>query len=200
MKNKNFKNRNLGPARLNGFSRSGGFTLVEIMVAVSIFALVMVVAVGAILSIVAADKRAQALNSVITNLNFAIEGMVRDLRTGYDYDCGSLSEDSLTDCPSSPNSSVTFISSQSGGKHVTYSFENGSIYKLTEGEIKAYPLTAPEITINKLDFYVSGTAHGTGQDYRQPRILIVIAGKYGGYGSEANFSLQTLVSQRKLDI
>ncbi len=177
------------------------------MVAVSIFALVMVVAVGAILSVVAANKKAQALNSVITNLNFALEGVMRDLRTGYDYDCDAGTE-ILDDCGadgSSPGNSVRFISAQSssieGVRHVTYSLNTSdhAIYKQVEGE-QAYPLTAPEVNVEKMDFYVTGTDNSDSgnQDYRQPKILIVIQGRYPGFNQD--FSLQTLVSQRKLDI
>jgi len=169
------------------------------MVAVSIFALVMVVAIGAILSIVAANKKAQALNSVITNLNFALEGMMRDLRTGYNYDCGANPSDGLTDCGNDAESSIEFTSSQSDGQQVQYSALNGAIYKRIATE-EAYPLTAPEVLVDKLDFYVTGTPHEGSQDYRQPKILIVIKGRYTGYGQVASFSLQTLVSQRKLDI
>ncbi|MBX9765465.1 type II secretion system GspH family protein, partial [Patescibacteria group bacterium] len=45
-----------------------GFTLVELMVAVSIFAIVMMIGVGALLSLVQTNRRAQAINSVMNNL------------------------------------------------------------------------------------------------------------------------------------
>ena len=174
------------------------------MVAVSIFAIVMVIAVGSVLAIVSADKKAQALNSIISNLNFAAEGMFRDLRTGYNYDCNS-NQNGLNDCIGSDSDpaghSMSFTSAQSQGKTVTYSLSGGRIYKEVEGQgSRPYPVTAPEVKVEKLDFYIAGTAHDPIQDNRQPRILIVIAGKYSGYGSVATFSLQTLVSQRKLDI
>ena len=178
-----------------------GFTLIEIMVAVSIFAMVMVVAVGAVLSIVAANKKAQALNSVITNLNFALEGMMRDLRTGYDYDCGVPTPE-LDDCTGGTNDpagqAIKFTSSQSDGQKVTYFKSGNAISKLVDVGTP-YSLTAPEVTVDRLDFYVTGTASGAA-DSRQPKILVVISGKYIGFGQVASFSLQTLVSQRKLDI
>ncbi|MES2059880.1 MAG: type II secretion system protein [Patescibacteria group bacterium] len=188
MQNKNHKNKTLG------------FTLIEIMVAVSIFALVMVVAIGAVLSVVAANKKAQALNSVITNLNFALEGMMRDLRTGYDYDC-DISTVELDDCVSSAGNAVVFTSAQSANQKVIYSLNtvDHAIYKKVADE-NAYSMTAPEVKVEKLDFYVTGTAHGESQDNRQPKILIIIQGEYTGYGDVAKFSLQTMVSQRKLDI
>lgn len=178
-----------------------GFTLIEIMVAVSIFALVMMVAIGAVLSIVAANKKAQALNSVITNLNFALEGMMRDLRTGYEYDC-NLGTETLEDCtgnPVIPGEAIRFTSSQSQGEKVIYSIIGSAIQKKIGGEV-AYPLTAPEVTIEKLNFYVTGTNNAAALDYYQPKILVVIRGRYIGQGQDSKFDLQTLVSQRKLDV
>ena len=64
-----------------------GFTLVEIIVALGLFTIVMFVATGALLSIVSVNKKAQAQQSAINNLNFALENMTRSLRTGYNYHC-----------------------------------------------------------------------------------------------------------------
>lgn len=178
-------------------NKKSGFTLIEIMVAVSIFALVMVVAIGAVLSIISANKKAQALNSVITNLNFALEGMMRDLRTGYDFDC-DLTTEGLEDCAANPGQSVRFVSSQSDGQKVVYGLDGVEIYKQVEGE-EAYSLTAPDVTVEVLNFYVSGTAPAS-SDYRQPKMLVVVRGRYIGHGQDTKFDLQTLVSQRKLDI
>lgn len=64
-----------------------GFTLIEMLVAVGLFSIVMVVAVAAILSIIGNNQRAQGINNVANNLNFAIESMVRDMKTGFLYKC-----------------------------------------------------------------------------------------------------------------
>jgi prepilin-type N-terminal cleavage/methylation domain-containing protein len=64
-----------------------GFTLVEIMVAISIFAIVAVVAVGALLKIVDANKKAQSLETSVNNLNFIFDSMTREMRVGTNYYC-----------------------------------------------------------------------------------------------------------------
>lgn len=172
-----------------------GFTLIEIMVAVSIFSMVMLVAIGAVLSVVSANKKSQALNSVLGSLNFALEGMMRDLRTGYDYDCGATG--SVSDCPTASSDSIGFISEQTNSS-VEYGLHSsgasGRIYKQVNG--LSLDITPPEINISKLDFYVVGTDH---TDDIQPRIVIIIRGVYNGFGSLTDFNLQTMVSQRKVD-
>ncbi len=65
----------------------GGFTLIEMIVAVSIFTIVMLVVVGALLSLNDSSRKAQALRTVIDNLNFAVEDMNRKIRTGSNYLC-----------------------------------------------------------------------------------------------------------------
>src|SRR3989344_5136440 len=64
---------------------NAGFTLVEMIVAVALFAIVMVVAVAALLSLTAANRKAQAIQSVMNNLNIAVDGMVRNMRMGTNY-------------------------------------------------------------------------------------------------------------------
>ena len=47
------------------YRQQDGFTLIEMLVSIALFAIVMVVCVGALLSLVTANKKAQALESVM---------------------------------------------------------------------------------------------------------------------------------------
>src|SRR5882672_10508798 len=67
-------------------ARVRGFTLVEMIVAVALFAIVMLVCVGALLALVGANKKVHALQSVMNNLNVTLDGMVRQIRMGSNYD------------------------------------------------------------------------------------------------------------------
>ncbi len=179
-----------------------GFTLIEIMVAISIFSIVMLVAIGSVLAIVSANKKAQALNSVITNLNFALEGMVRDLRTGYNYGCNTTG--TVEDCDgqtgNSDQSAVTFISSQYGNKVTYYYSSQLKAIMRTIGDGSVTRLTSNDVKIDSLVFYVKGSTPASGNEYSQPKIIIVVKGTFNGFGSLTTFSLQSMVSQRKLDI
>src|SRR5436853_500978 len=93
-----------------------GFTLIELMVASSIIIIVMVISIGAVLSIVDANRKAQSLNSVITNLNFAVESMVRDMREGKNFCQG-------TSIPCNLPYTISFFNSS--GDQVTYFIPSG---------------------------------------------------------------------------
>lgn len=76
--------------------RSNGFTLVELIVSLGIFTAVMFIATGALLSIINVNKKAQAQQSAINNINFALENMARNIRTGSRYICSNRDIDVLT--------------------------------------------------------------------------------------------------------
>ncbi len=66
-------------------SQTFGFTLVEVLVSMSIFAVVVTMAVGTLIVLMDANAKAQAVQSVINNTSFVLDGMVRDNRTGFYY-------------------------------------------------------------------------------------------------------------------
>jgi prepilin-type N-terminal cleavage/methylation domain-containing protein len=68
-------------------SKNSGFTLIELMVAISLFSTVMVIVIGALLALNNANRRAQAVRAVIDNLNFAMEDVTRNIRTSTDIEC-----------------------------------------------------------------------------------------------------------------
>jgi prepilin-type N-terminal cleavage/methylation domain-containing protein len=70
-------------------SHSHGFSLIEILISLAIFALVVTAGAAAILSSISANQKAQSLNSVITNVNLALESMAREIRLGSNYVAGS---------------------------------------------------------------------------------------------------------------
>jgi prepilin-type N-terminal cleavage/methylation domain-containing protein len=78
--------------------KSRAFTLVEIIVSLAIFSVVAVVALGALVKIISANKKAQSLQSAITNLNYAMESISREMRVGKDYACGGSYSNSGDTC------------------------------------------------------------------------------------------------------
>ena len=80
--------RGFTPYHFSVLKSDKGFTLVEMIVAVALFAVVMLISVGTLLALVGANRKAQALQSVINNLNITLDGMVRAIRMGGNFHCG----------------------------------------------------------------------------------------------------------------
>ena len=173
-----------------------GFTLIEMVVAVAVFTVVMVAGIGALVSMVDANRKAQSMRTVMDNLNFALENMTRSMRVGLDYHCGQVGDlNTPRDCAISSESFIAFTNF--GGQRTIFRLNNGNIEKSSDLGVSYLGITAPEITIDELKFYVQGSVAGDGL---QPKILVIVKGSAGVIGkSRTTFSLQTLVSQRLRD-
>jgi prepilin-type N-terminal cleavage/methylation domain-containing protein len=185
------KTTNLKPA-------SRGFTLVEMIVAVALFAVVMLISVSTLLALIDANRKARTLQSVVNNLNVALDGMVRSLRMGHTYRCGGGNPaEGDVSCPDGDDV-LSFIDRD--GVVVTYQWD--STWKRLQisrnGGAFAY-LTAPEIEITELKMYVVGTTPG---DALQPKVVMVIRGVANANNNKtkSNFSMQSTAVQRTLDI
>jgi type II secretion system protein J len=172
-----------------------GFSLVEILVSIAIFSLVVVVATGALISLMDANRKAQSLKSVMNNLNFALENMSRSIRLGTQFQCGGE-----RNCPEGGGD---FSFTDSKGNVVSYSFgtdENGigRLYRQDSDDVEWVPVTAPEAKIENMRFYVTGA--GSETPSRQPRVLLVLQG-YAGTKEKSRtyFNVQTGITQRLYD-
>lgn len=177
-----------------------GFTLVELLVALGLFALVMTMAAAATLTILDANAKSESSSSVMTNLNIALDSMTREMRTGTSFSCGGCTRNLA-------GSYVQFTTQD--GVTVKYSIvkdqnNRGSITKeiISPNPQEALAITAPEINVKKLDFYGSGfDTYASNGDTDQPLIRIVISGEAGVKQKLiSTFNIQTSVSQRLLDI
>jgi prepilin-type N-terminal cleavage/methylation domain-containing protein len=190
-----------------------GFTLIELMVAVSIFAIVMMVGVGALLTMVEANKRAQGINQVSNNLNAAVEQMSRSIRVGSTYYCGD------TAVPPSPlilsqprdcanNGGLLFAFEATGGDpddigdQVVFRLNGTQLERSLESGANGtwVALTAPEVKISNFRFYVTGSTPLGSGDTEQPRVLMIIRGVAELQGIQTDFTVQSSVTQRLIDI
>lgn len=181
---------------------SYGFTLIEMLVATAIFTVVMVSAVGALISIINANSRAQSIKTVIDNVTFAVDDMARNLRSGTNYQCYDNSGNLKSDCSSvSPE-----IGYELNNNQIYYRFFQSQSLSAGQGNIETcsvsncniqsgnwQSLTAPTSTVNitnmKFIIYNSGSV--------QPRIFITATGLIPvKNGTSTEFDIQTTVSQR----
>ena len=179
-------------------TKSRGYTLIELMVSVGIFALIMTLASGAYLIIIGVNRQVQATAVGIDNLSFVLEDMTRSIRTGTGYGCNGAG-----DCAAG-GSSFTFTSSTGGGS-VTYTRGTQSGPDGTVGDItvNGTPITDSTVNIGTLTFYTSGTAttRGVPANYEQSHVTIVISGTVkAGVGKTLSFSVETAATMRGSDI
>ena len=178
--------------RRQSFGR--GFTLIELMVAISIFIIVMTISMGAIIGVFDANRKSRSLKVVLNNLDLAVESMSKEMRFGKNYHCGSGGTITAPqNCPSG-DTLMSFLSSDN--IQVTYRLNNQSLEKQV-GNGNFIAVTAPEIVIDSLTFYTLGA--GTG-DSLHPKVIIQIKSHAGAGKTQSSFILETMVSQRTLDI
>ncbi len=171
-----------------------GFTLIEIMTAMSIFAVVMTISMSSIVGIFDANRRSKAIKDVMSNLNLSMESISKELRYGKNYHCSSSGNITTpADCAEG-DSFISFLSSE--GEQVVYYLDSSSVWKQVASE-NVLPVTAPEIVVDDLKFYVLGSTVG---DEYQPKVIIKINAHSGNGSNRSDFVLETMVSQRARDI
>ncbi len=200
---------------MHTFTQKNGFTLIEIIVSMAIFSVVAVVALSALVKIVSANKKAQTLLDSVTNLNFALDSMTREMRVGSTYYCSDSyvgkngSNLSKQTCDGT-SSTVVFVSSK--GTYTldipleycpfVYAYRFVSVtggYKLQKYEQSScsdivtdasfYDFTSDSVLITDYKLRVSGDAF--------QKAFVYIKG-YAGVKEKdrTNFEIQTAISAR----
>jgi len=196
-----------------GFTRTpkslvSGFTLVELIVAVALFAIIVFISLGALLSIFDANRKSQASKTVVDNLNIAMENMARLVRYGSNYHCdynnetdlGSFSSVANCDGGDTNPDANTLLAFNFEGDTIVYRLKPGghSIQKSENGGSAYTDITAPEMVVEYLQFRVFGT---NPSDNNQPYVLVIIKGYVGSKPTlQSSFSLEVMMSRRILDI
>ena len=186
------------------FKNKRGFTIIELIVAVSLFIVVSLVSMGALLSIVDVNRKAQSTKSILNNLSFSIESMSKAMRVGSTYHCGSSGFiDTPQDCLGGGNWIAFESSSGDRGNpndQIVYRINGNQLERSINSGASFIGVTAPEVELTAgtgLRFFVLGSSPA---DTAQPRIIIIMKGKAGIKDkTSTSFNLQTSVSQRELD-
>lgn len=171
---------------------SRGYTLIELIIAVGLFALIMTLASGAYFVMIGVNRQTQGITAGINDLSFALETMTRGIRTGAGYFCGGSG-----DCP---NGGDSFSFMNANGAQVSYALSSSAIRVTVNGV--SSPLTdASAVTVTSLAFYVSGTARPP-SDYTQPRVTITVSGTiFPGRGKPPeSFTIETGATMRGADL
>ena len=176
-----------------------GFTLLEIVVAASVFS----IAVGAMVSLfmfaIQGQRNAIARQNLVENTRFAIERMARQIRLATRDESGSClgaGNDGSTFAFS--GSSLTFLDYRNPARCVTYDVQAGKIVMQQDAE-DPVDLTSNDIIINNLEFTVQGERKDDGV---QPRVTIFVGATASGGNPQTApaLKIQTTVSVRNLDV
>ncbi|HEY9582957.1 MAG TPA: prepilin-type N-terminal cleavage/methylation domain-containing protein [Candidatus Paceibacterota bacterium] len=185
---------------------SRGFTLIELLVAISLFSVVIIIAVGALLNLARAADRSHAIMTAIHNLDFAVEQMSRTLRVGGSYFCSNAVhpiQSQTKDC-TWKQGKMGLSFTDKDGRRIVYRLNvaRGALDRenLSEVPHRLFSITAPEIFIESVTFNVFGSSI---LDSTQPRVMIRIKGRTIIPGmrdeDQVPFDLQTTISQRDPD-
>lgn len=189
-------------------SGTRGFTVTELIVSVGLFSIVMTIGIGALLTIVDANKKTRSIQDVMTNLSFAIDDMTREIRVGSTYRCapGEGAAVQPRDCAGGRDQ-IKFEAhdgdSGDSGDQIIYRLNAGRIEKSENNGGTFFPVTSEDVTIQDLTFHVTGARDlfNSPSDDRQPRVVITLSGvAQPGTEFETSFQLQTTVVQRLLDL
>ncbi len=199
-----------------------GYTIIETMIAVSLFVVVVLIGVNALLNANLIHNKSGNMRSVMDNLSFIMEDMSRNLRTGYSFHCFTSGEaipsstSAVVSTPKSCASGWAIAFESAAGDNTTtdgdpidyddqwvYYINDGKIFKSTLGPYTAasfVQLTPDEVTINPVSqFSVLGAEIPLGNK-QQPFVGIRLVGTITFKNIVTPFSLQTSVSQRLVDV
>lgn len=194
------------------FNSQKGFTLIEMIVALGVFAVVAVIAIGSLLKISDANRKSLTLKTSINNLNFALESMSREMRLGSKYEC-QPAPGALGGSPSCPTNGTqwtlafdsqnegTFVSGDTCNLRYAYWYNGSTIKKAQQkrcddtltNQDSYFDVISPDINITKSLVSIDTTD--------QPKVFFWIKGEVGKREKEkTGFSLQTTISQRATKI
>lgn len=170
-------------------SMKKGFTVIELMVAMSMFLILIGVAAGTFLETLRTQRIITELSAANDNATQAIEQLSREIRTGYNF---QTSNADMLEFVNYKNEVVTYRLGNSDSDSVSCGQTVGAVGCLLKSTDGGTPvaITAPEVKVKRFSIIVSGTDV---LDTAQPRVTLVmsIAGPRG-----IDVNLQTTVSAR----
>jgi prepilin-type N-terminal cleavage/methylation domain-containing protein len=181
--------------------RKNAFTLIEIMVAVGIFAILLTTFTGFFVGAVQSQRKTLASQELIDNVSYNLEYMSRTIRMAR--------KDLVGDCISIKNNYETnpernrirFLNYQGECQEFFWNDNDNRLYELKNGET-ALPLTPANLEV--VSFVLSGS-ESWGQDQEpltQPKVTLFLEVKGKGQKPELQplIKIQTTISQRNLNV
>ncbi len=166
-----------------------GFTLMEVMVSVTIFTIIITIGIGSLLTVNKTLQKTRAQRQTIDSFSYVVDTMTRRLRTGTNYTSNSLEsitfneQDNEDELGNGTGSVVTF--------RRTEVVEGKGVIEMIVNDGVPITLTPPEINVT--DFTVSLYNSG------QPMVQLSLRGEITDREQDTIIALQTIVSQRPFE-
>lgn len=200
--------------------KTSGYTIIETMIAISLFIIIVMAGMGALLNANLLHQKSRDMRSILDNLSFIMEDISRNVRTGYNYHCIDVDNFSLAtlstvksggDCWGISFESASGSTSNQSDQWVYFIRNDGKIFRATSA-----PYTNPDIDpashfiqLNSNEvlvdpatsyFSVTGAEHVSAGDKKQPFVTIKLDGTITYKNIISPFVLQTSMSQRLIDV
>ncbi len=187
------------------------------IVAVGMFTVLMLLIMGAFLSVTDASRKTRSTRVALDNVSAAVDYMAREIRLGSYFRCENdagvpsiavADMGTMADCAYGTGGNILSLERAGGvlgntGDQLIFWYDNGRLWRSTDSGVTAEPLTAAELNITYFRFFVTGTGYSiAGGPADQPKVTIVMRGVSGGgkVKTQTAFSLQTTLSARTPNI
>lgn len=194
-------------------STQAGFSLVEVLVSLGLFAVTVTISVGALLVLINANANTQNTQILMNNLSAMLDSMVRDIRTGTYYYCGvsmsvyDVGDSDTSDCVNGS----TFVFTESGGSLTGVTggrvgfrrsvVDGVGVAQRKIGTGNWTDISPPDVDVTSLSFVVTNTDSDITSNEESPMVTIYLSGTVSGVtGNDSLFELQTTITQQSLDI
>ncbi len=166
-----------------------GFTLMEVMVSVTIFTIIITIGIGSLLTIFNTLQKSRADRETMDSLSFVMDTMTRRIRTGsaYQYYQGLPSGITFKDQAGIPVNIFEEVDPNSLSQRLY----------IQEGTDQPFDITPPNLHIDNFSITLTGQSPGSADG--QPMAKINLSGTVTNGKQSSPLSIQAAVSQRFLD-
>lgn len=185
-----------------------GFSLLELIIAISIFSFVVIGAIDIMIGVFRAQAKAIAIKEVMDNARFTMELMTRELRTSTNMSFKTISSSNPPPfgCPDG----LEFTSANQGSLQERFYYWDGTaIWRVamqSAGSVDCDPMgnfvqkfTVPEVVVDHWGAHVHGSTIGPSDGQPFITLHLVMHSADPQWGPETTVDLQTTVVQRNRD-
>jgi type II secretory pathway pseudopilin PulG len=130
----------------NRSQKQKGYTLIELLVYITVLSFMMIVVVGSLLGISRVYRKVRIVELVHSNISSSVETISREIRTSTSADTGSSTFDSTSGVLK-----LNSVDLNGASKTVTFSLSSGQVVMLEDG-VSLGPITSSNATVTEMYF------------------------------------------------